>query len=1203
MIVKKIKYILILFISCLIVVAVSMSQETKESAEFKLAINLYQDGLTDLALDQFRNFVNSYPASNQSIEARFYIGLALSKLKRYEDARVAFQNFALSYTDHNKAAEAWFRVGESYVALENYREAALAFERVRVFHPRSPLASEALLLSAKYFRKISEVVNARKNLRLIIQEYSSSELLPAARLSLAELFFDEGNIDLATREVKSVVDGASKYRSDGMLLLGRIYYLTGQYDEADKLFNKILVDYKGTPVAALANIELGLSSFNAGDYYKSVEYYTKALAEKNIDSTIKEKAFLEIGIAFYKSNDFKNSSEWFEKFINNFPKSEKINQALFLNGKSFVGLKNYRVAINYFNQVINSIYDDYKPQAYAQASIASEMLDNITLSVEYCKKYIDKYTDGEGTQDALIRIGDLLKDRLKDYDQAKKYYELAIQAKPCSYRVSEIKLKIGECYSFAENYSAALRTFEEILNNYPSDKEALVAKENLERILIYENKNYKSGLEKIAKLLGYFLLGTNRGELAFNLAQVYFEDLKDYQSAVEQYSYAIAEKITGPNLPIAYYNRAAAAERAAINSSNQTDFAENYYSEFIKLFPNDKNAQEAAFNLLNLKLKSAKSEDAINLLKEFISSSPKSTFITYAYKLLIDQYIQTNKLSDAISTSKLIIQNPSTSESEEYAMMQAAKIYYALGMLDSVVIILQNQTEKYKNGTYTVSGLKLLGNILLKIGRPEKALKVFKKIEEEYFYTKIAEETIEQYVKSLVESKNYDEAIHFVKTRIEIESKNPFAEPNNYKYILAKAYDLKGDSPKAILFYREYILSEPSAEKKVEAYIALGNIMKNQGVADAAAAYYKLAGKLGSSTANREIADLLFQTERYLEASQQYNALLVSALNEDDKKYYQSKMIVSKLRIDDLKSAQPLILEFSKNYKKSVEYLAEIEYEKALSYFRKQDYTTAKKIFSDLADDYDGTRYAPLSEYYLGRIMELNKNSSDAIKKYESILKKYPNSDAVPRVYLALGNMNFNGEKYSEAIKYYQLIVDNSDKQGEILRYAMINLIEAYEATKLYDAALKMARNFIERYPKDASIIDQRIKIGILYTRLGYYDQAVVHFKSLLDDVGSDYEAEIRYNIGETFYYKGDYQQSILEFLKVPYLITHKGKVDWTATSFYMAGQSYERMEKFDQALSMYQQIIDRPGIDATFKAGAQKEIDRLKSIIKRGSN
>jgi hypothetical protein len=35
----------------------------------------------------------------------------------------------------------------------------------------------------------------------------------------------------------------------------------------------------------------------------------------------------------------------------------------------------------------------------------------------------------------------------------------------------------------------------------------------------------------------------------------------------------------------------------------------------------------------------------------------------------------------------------------------------------------------------------------------------------------------------------------------------------------------------------------------------------------------------------------------------------------------------------------------------------------------------------------------------------------------------------------------------------------------------------------------------------------------------------------------------------------------------------------------------------------MYQQIVDRPGIDATFKAAAKKEIDRVRLVLrKRGS-
>ena len=52
-----------------------------------------------------------------------------------------------------------------------------------------------------------------------------------------------------------------------------------------------------------------------------------------------------------------------------------------------------------------------------------------------------------------------------------------------------------------------------------------------------------------------------------------------------------------------------------------------------------------------------------------------------------------------------------------------------------------------------------------------------------------------------------------------------------------------------------------------------------------------------------------------------------------------------------------------------------------------------------------------------------------------------------------------------------------------------------------------------------------------------------------------------------------------------------------------MAGQSYEKMGKYDQAIGMYQQIIDRAGLDPTFKAAAEKEINRVKSLIQQGDS
>ena len=190
-------------------------------------------------------------------------------------------------------------------------------------------------------------------------------------------------------------------------------------------------------------------------------------------------------------------------------------------------------------------------------------------------------------------------------------------------------------------------------------------------------------------------------------------------------------------------------------------------------------------------------------------------------------------------------------------------------------------------------------------------------------------------------------------------------------------------------------------------------------------------------------------------------------------------------------------------------------------------------------------------------------------------------------------------EKYDSATIFYRFVVENADKP-QILIPAMNNLLACYEELGYYELAIGIARKYIEKFPNADDIIDKKIKIGVMYEMLGNYDLALSYFQKLLEEADKDLEAELHYYIGEVLYYKGEYEQAILEFLKVPYLVTKKTKIDWTANAFYMAGQSYEKMKKYDQAINMYQQIIDRPGIDPIFKAGAQKEIERVKSILRQ---
>jgi tetratricopeptide (TPR) repeat protein len=388
-------------------------------------------------------------------------------------------------------------------------------------------------------------------------------------------------------------------------------------------------------------------------------------------------------------------------------------------------------------------------------------------------------------------------------------------------------------------------------------------------------------------------------------------------------------------------------------------------------------------------------------------------------------------------------------------------------------------------------------------------------------------------------------------------------------------------------------------------YYQLATIAREENSVTLAAQYlqkasqYSLDGSMGMNQATFEAAELYFKNEEYTNAVSRFTDVAEKVTNDSLKQYILSRIVVSYFRLNNAKEADTRAAAFNKAFPRQGRYAAEFDYERGNYFLRKDDYASAKKFFDAVIQQYAGSSSVPNAMYGNARVAELSEKNPEAIRLYEAILQKYGNDPIAPRVKLALGNLYYSQEQWDPAARQYKAVLDSESRAPDLVQYAMNNLILAYKQLTLFDAALELTRKYIDRFPDDPELMDKRVDIGVLYQKLGYYDQAVVHLQSLLDNANADLEAEVRYYIGEAYYYKGDYQQAILEFLKVPYLVTKKTKVDWTATSYYMAGQSYEKMSKFDQAVTMYKQIISRPGIDATFKTGAQREIDRVTALLK----
>jgi len=1182
------------------------SQDSKENAEFKLAAGLYNDGMYDLAVDQFKNFINAYPNTSQGIEARFYLGLTLEKLKRFEEERITFQNFAIAYIEHPKAPEAWIRVGDAFLALNNEREAASAYERVKTFHPKSTLVPEALLKAGHLYRKIGDRENAKKNFRTVIQDYPSSASVLPARLAIGEMYAEEGQTELAEREAKRVSesDAPPAVRASALFSIGKLQSMTGLFENAEATFKTVIASYKSTPAATASTFELGKLELGSRQYASAVERFKKVSSAQSADDSLQAEALFETGRAYMLMGEASNGQKSFEKLIEKFPKSSLIQKAELQAGRSALAGEGAREALQHAKKILAVPAAPTRPAALVLAAEASSALKQNTEAARYYLSYIDAFPEDPLATDVMLKLARLYSEKLQDFRKSMGIYDQMTQKFPQSRNIVEALAGIAECQEKLGDDAGALKTYNDIQSLYPANDSYDEFQRRAEFLLNHKIKNRDAGIEKLARMMGEVLTQKSKAELSFKLGEIYTNDLKDYEAAVKQFDSAIENGLSGEDLENAYFLRARSLHlRSGIDTTARSRAAQSYL-DFMAHYPTGEKSEDAAYFNYILSGKSKSPKEIMAGAGEFLKERPSSP---YRDKVLFDLGSAATECGDsatALVTLGALVNDFPKSRSAADAFLLRGNIFLGRGQTDSAAYAWQQAASAFPPAPASAAAVCNLADLAWRAKNIQEAIALWKKAASEFYYSAISDKALSLLPDAYLAAGEYEDAIAIFNRTLDESESLPFLKTQEITplFDLAAAYEKKGDRQKAAGYYIRYLSCDRKGAYASRAFYALGGLARGESKMETASLYFKQAASLGGTgSSSKDIADLLFQTGEYAEAAKQYTQLARSADSAGSRQFYQARVIIAALRMDKLTEAQKLLTDFEKAYGKEGSYLAEFDYERGMIYYRAQDYKSAKKVFEKVAQDYQDTPFGPWGNYYLGKILEVTEKLDEAAKKYDQILKKYPDSEVIPRVLLSLGNMHFNAERYAESIRYYQQITGSPESAGEILPYAMNNLIEAYESTKLYDAALKVTRDYIERYPNDESIIDKKIKLGTLYTKIGYYDQAVLHFQNLINEAGSLQEAELRYDIGEAYYYKGDYQQAILEFLKVPYLVSKQGKVSWTATAFYMAGQSYEKMSKFDEAVGMYQQVIDRPGIDATFKAAARKEIDRVKSLIKKG--
>ncbi len=1198
------RLLLVILILLPLVVGAVYAQETKENTDFRLAIGLYNDGMYDLAIDQLKNFIETYQTTSSSIEARFYLGLAQLKSNRFEDAKETFQNFALTYSTNPKAPEAWMNVGKSYEGLKNLHEAAATYERVKIFNPKSPVVPEALFTAGMLYQRNGEIMQAKSCYNAITRDYPSSKFSNSARLSLGEISIKEGQFASASRNIRLALDNASSPEEEmrGLLILGRLQLEEALYSTAESTFVRIVQKKIHNEFFTTANFELGKLLIRRSAASEAIPYLKLYLTDRQTDDSIQSEASYLLGSAYEESGLYSNARSCFDNVINHSRPSRLTDAALMGSIKASLGDGNTKAAIAALGRLASAT-SDQSPELILDASRLAGTVGQPTVAVHLLSTFIERRPDNPLNGKMMLELANLYENQLSDQIQSSRLLHEVAEKYPDEPIAPRAYQKIAENALKQSDLAGAIISYRQLLSRYPAADCAEDVQKSVSTLIDHQPLPADSLMKKTIALVGEFADNTQKGQFYYNLGLLYADGLKQFGEAKDYFTRSLSAG-AGPKEAIdASYQIARCLQRETETDPTKVPMAISAYDDFLKKYPSEGQSDDAAFARYELQSTIITPQQKIITAQSCLSQNPTTK---YRARLLFDIASASLAVGDtatATATFSSLASDSSAGTLAPVALGKLGEIMLTKRAPDSARTFWHRAIDYLPVSPATPKALWNLAALDFDHHANEEAIECWKRLSDEFGYTTFGQEAAYRVPEGLFQEGNFPDAISEYRRLLSIDQGDSAKPGIRGKLFtgLAEAYERSGDYQNAIDTYKRYLAEHPDKSSATEVYLALGNTARTSGDASLSGSYFREAAALGMHIApSRENADLLYQNEKYGDAAHAYIALVASAESLSVRRLFETCAIVASFRMDDIAEGERLLKLYEESLKDDAPSMGEIEYEHGLALYRKQSYTEARKMFQRVNDDYDRTRFGPWGWYYIGKISEVSNKLEDAAGTYDDILKKYPDSDVIPRVLLSLGNMHFNAERYDRAITFYQKIIADSIRAGDILPYALNNLIEADESLKLYEAALAAVRQFIQRYPNDESILDKKIKIGVLYTKIGYYDQAVQQFQNILSEAGASLEPELFYDIGEAYFYKGDYQQAILEFLKVPYTTAKSGKVDWVATSLYMAGQSYEKLTKFEEAITMYQQIIDRPGIDATFKSSARKEITRVRSLINK---
>ena len=1181
------------------------AQTTGAGADFLYAERLYMDEMYDVAARQFHEFAVQYPESPRAPEALEMAGDAYFKISDYESARKEYVYLTLQFPDAADIDEVHFKIAGCFKAQKDYLRAAHAFQQVKVLYPKSKLGEESMVEAARMFVLAGDYGAAVENITGYIDAFPGGKYTLEMRLELVELLSKRDELQRALIEIDKLLSVTRKgnIRAEALLIQSDIEKRLGRLDKSEAILTSMGTTYASNKeISNVVNIRLGTLYQNRGLFEKSNQYLS-IIEGDSLATRMMADNYFQTGQYNQALDKYVTLSDTLDPEIG------------YRIGQCKERTEDYRGAAEAYSRMTDSCGDLCGPVHLALARVYLKLNDDDN-ALRYLVDFGAKYPQDPCQHVARFKIAEIYERVRSDPERALRLYFDYVQQFPTSRFVDDAQYAIGRCYEMKGDAEQSIREYRTYLGVYPGAPRHDQALQRIEYLGKYAPPARNETMSKLAGLLSNVIESPAH---QFQLAMTYFNDLKDYENAAGLLRKTLRTETPEISAGIIQYHLGESFFRLAgmdrINEIAYLDSARVYFQGAVDENSGDGFADDAAYRLIQIKSMMPVDElertvPLDSLLQHYVDTYPAGSYADEAlYRLTA--FAASQEPPDSMRVTAFtdkIFSDFSDSRFSGPALYEKANMYVKLKDAPEARSLLKRYISEYPVDSHIPRAKYQLALLDIEAGSHEQALENLEHLITDHFYSSYSDSARARVGELFLQTRRIDQGILYFQKLMdegcESEDTHQTVREDESLFRLAQYHREAGDRTRSIALFQEHLRKYPDSPNTSEALFQLASYLGKGTPYERELALSYLMRLLDAHPGSTRYlesliisGDMLYENEAYGRARDKYLEAISIGENVQEMRYPHMQAIKCLYMMDRIQEGDKERKRFEKMYDDVEMFLGQIELSRGDYFARKKDFKEAEKVYKSAKSRFKETKYGAEAELALGKLYLILNRDEDALEILTDMPQKYAGSDVIPEVYLALGEFYYvKARQVESAMLAYRNAIEHPSVSDPDLMQGMHALIRCYVETHLWDRALLLSRDFIEKFPVSENSFEVRIQIGTIYYQLREYDRAIEYLSQLKHEAGREDEPRIQYWIADSYMEKGDYDKAIAEFLKVRY-ISKPTKLNWAVTAQFKAGLAYMKLGEMLSAKNIFSRIVREQGIASPFGKGAQAKIEEIESM------